>query len=533
MYLEHFGLNEPPFRITPVTEFFFSGANRGEILDALIYSICEVEGIIKVSGEVGSGKTMLCRMLLEKLPSHIETIYLANPSLSREEMLYAIADGLGLNIKGERVGIIMQNIQNKLEEKAREGKRVVVLVDEAHAMPPDTLEELRLLYNLQVGNAKLLQLILFGQPELNAKLDQPNMRQLKDRIVHHFHMQPLSRSILESYLMFRMRAANYRGPNIFSPNAIKLIASASNGLMRRVNVLADKSLLAAFVEDTHNVEAHHVQAAMRDSELNPARPLPSKKIMAGSALAVLAVTGLAIWWMQHQKTEDRGQRTDVNASQPAIAAAAQPATPQPIADQPGKTLAPPTAPSQALPGSPQRGNITAEAARVAPMPSQEPSRTMGAQNLPPANPGTKIPAPLAAPKTPEARTPKPGVAAGNAAMNIPPAGMATGGQTANKPSLFAQRLEAGKQLIEQKQAAASIQLYYNEQINERRVENFLKGAKGLGILSEIYVLPAKFGSKDGLRVLYGAYPTVEEARNAIDSLPKRYKEAFATSIYIF
>ncbi|MDH4216538.1 MAG: AAA family ATPase, partial [Gallionella sp.] len=235
MYLEHFGLKEPPFRITPVTEFFFSGANRGEILDALIYSVCEVEGIIKVSGEVGSGKTMLCRMLLEKLPGHIETIYLANPSLSREEMLYAIADGLGLNIKGERVGIIMQNIQNRLEEKAREGKRVVVLVDEAHAMPPDTLEELRLLYNLQVGNAKLLQLILFGQPELNAKLDQPSMRQLKDRIVHHFHMQPLSRNILESYLMFRMRAANYHGPNIFSPNAIKLIAGASNGLMRRVN----------------------------------------------------------------------------------------------------------------------------------------------------------------------------------------------------------------------------------------------------------------------------------------------------------
>ena len=118
MYLEHFGLTEPPFRITPVTEFFFSGANRGEILDALIYSISEVEGIVKVSGEVGSGKTMLCRMLLEKLPGNIETIYLANPSLSREEMLYAIADGLGLNIDGERVGVIMSMIQNKLEEKA-------------------------------------------------------------------------------------------------------------------------------------------------------------------------------------------------------------------------------------------------------------------------------------------------------------------------------------------------------------------------------------------------------------------------------
>ena len=121
-------------------------------------------------------------------------------------------------------------------------------------MPLDTLEELRLLYNLQVGNSKLLQIVLFGQPELNAKLDQPNMRQLKDRIVHHFNMQPLSRNILESYLMFRMRAAGYHGPDIFSPSAVKLIADASNGLMRRVNILADKSLLAAFVEDTHYIE---------------------------------------------------------------------------------------------------------------------------------------------------------------------------------------------------------------------------------------------------------------------------------------
>ncbi len=310
MYLEHFGLSEPPFRITPVTVFFFSGANRGEILDALIYSISEVEGIIKVSGEVGSGKTMLCRMLLEKLPANIETIYLANPSLSREEMLYAIADGLGLKIEGERVGIIMQNIQNKLEEKAREGKRIAVLVDEAHAMPPDTLEELRLLYNLQVGNAKLLQIVLFGQPELNAKLDQPNMRQLKDRIVHHFHMQPLSRNILDSYLMFRMRAAGYHGPNVFSPGAIKLIADASNGLMRRVNILADKSLLAAFVEDTYYIKPQHVQAALRDSELGPSRLLPARKILLGSAVAALLLIGLATWWMLNKQQTLPGQTQD-------------------------------------------------------------------------------------------------------------------------------------------------------------------------------------------------------------------------------
>src|SRR3990167_8820488 len=152
-------------------------------------------------------------------------------------------------------------------------------------MPLDTLEELRLLYNLQVGNAKLLQIILFGQPELNAKLDRPNMRQLKDRIVHHFQMQPLSRNTLENYLMFRMRAAGYHGPDIFSPGAIKLIADASNGLMRRINILADKSLLAAFVEDTYYIKTHHVQAAMRDCEIKLPRAIHNKKLLISGATA--------------------------------------------------------------------------------------------------------------------------------------------------------------------------------------------------------------------------------------------------------
>ena len=446
MYLEHFGLDEPPFRITPVTVFFFSGANRGEILDALIYSLNEAEGIIKVSGEVGSGKTMLCRMLLERLPKHVETIYLANPSLSREEMLYAIADALGLSIDGKRVGLVMHGIQNKLEEKAREGKRVVVLVDEAHAMPLDTLEELRLLYNLQIGNAKLLQIILFGQPELNAKLDRPNMRQLKDRIVHHFQMQPLSRNTLENYLMFRMRAAGYHGPDIFSPSAIKLIADASNGLMRRINILADKSLLAAFVEDTHNIEARHVQAAMRDSEITLPRSLPGKKLMMGSAAGALLLTGLAAWWLM---------------------------------DKP-------------------------------PTPLQQ------AQDKPPAY----------------ASAPPPQPAAGNLPLAGKPAPLA-GSPATGKPSLFEQRLAAGKQLLEQKKTAASIQLFYSEEIKQERIENFLRRANGLGKLSEIYLLPAKFGSKDGLRVLYGTYPSANAASNAINELPPRYQETFTPVVYTF
>ena len=485
MYLEHFGLSEQPFRITPVTVFFFSGANRGEILDALVYSISEVEGIIKVSGEVGSGKTMLCRMLLEKLPEHVEAIYLANPSLSREEMLYAIADGLGLNINGERVGIIMQNIQNKLEERARDGKRVVVLVDEAHAMPPETLEELRLIYNLQMGNAKLIQIVLFGQPELNAKLDQPNMRQLKDRIAHHFHMQPLSRNILESYLMFRMRAAGYHGPNIFSQGALKLIASASEGLMRRVNILADKSLLAAFVDDTYYIKPEHVQAALRDSELNPsASRFGNKKLLLGGAVAAVLLLGLAAWWLFARPTA------------PPTA---------PAAPAPSAAVTPPD-------HAPVENSASAKTQTATP-PASSANPPAESTASPAGNQKTKI--------------------ANAAAVTAPAPAAARSSPKVMKTVLFDQRLEAGKLLLKQKTTIASIQLYYNNFINPERIEGFLKRADKLGVLQEIYLLPAKLGGKNGIRVLYGAYPSVEQAHEGIKDLPERYKKAFAASTYIF
>jgi len=482
MYLEHFGLNEQPFKITPVTEFFFSGANRKEILEALIYSISEVEGIIKVSGEVGSGKTMLCRMLLEQLPKHIEPIYLANPSLSREEMLYAIADALGLSVEHERIGVMMQNIQNKLEAKARDGKRVVVLVDEAHAMPIDTLEELRLLYNLQVGSFKLLQIVLFGQPELNSKLDQPNMRQLKDRIVHNFHMQPLSRDILENYLMFRMRKAGYHGPNIFTPGAIKLIADASVGLMRRANVLADKSLLAAFVEDTHSIEAKHVQAAMRDSELSPQSTLPSKRIIYAVTGSILIVILAWLSWSYF------GNHQTADITRPTIAAAS------------GNVVIPQASVSSPLTAE---SNIvtTAPALAISSItPSNVPLATMA------ASPVASVPV-----TSPATETAKP----------------------ATSISRFEQRLTAGQRLQDDPRAIASIQLFYNEQVSVTRLEGFLKRAEALGKLSEIYLLPTKLNGKEGMRVVYGAYPSAEAAKLASKKeLPQRYQEAFETTIYL-
>src|SRR6188768_2806934 len=278
MYLQHFGLREAPFRITPHTEFFFSGANRGATLEALLYAITAGEGMVKVTGEVGSGKTMLCRVLMERLPETIETIYLAVPSLSRDEMLAAIAVDLGIDTAGANTTRLVRALQERLIEIHSEGRSVVALIDEAHAMPLATLEEIRLLSNLETAKDKLLQIVLFGQPELDAHLALPGMRQLKERITHSFTLAPLPPRDVSDYVNFRLRAAGYHGPALFGAEALKIIADASDGLTRRINIYADKTLLAAFAAGTHTVSADHARAAVSDTQIVVTRRSPRRAI---------------------------------------------------------------------------------------------------------------------------------------------------------------------------------------------------------------------------------------------------------------
>jgi MSHA biogenesis protein MshM len=268
MYLTHYGLNQSPFGITPNPEFFYSGNQRGAILEALIYAVTHGEGIVKVTGEVGSGKTMLCRMLESMLPDNIEVIYLVNPTLGREEVGFAIAGELGLEAVGKRADEVIRLLQAELIAKHVAGKQVVLLVEEAQAMPLDTLEEIRLFSNLETAHHKLLQIVLFGQPELDDSLNLPRMRQLKERITHSFKVPPLAPTLLPEFLMFRMRAAGYRGPDVFTKGAMDLIASVSEGIVRRVSILADKALLAAFADNTHAITAKHVKAAILDSQFS-------------------------------------------------------------------------------------------------------------------------------------------------------------------------------------------------------------------------------------------------------------------------
>jgi MSHA biogenesis protein MshM len=322
MYLEHFGLREAPFRITPHTEFFFSGANRGATLEALLYAITAGEGMVKVTGEVGSGKTMLCRVLMERLPETVETIYLAVPSLSRDEMLAAIAGDLGIETTGANTTKLVRSLQDKLIEVHAAGRQVVALIDEAHAMPLATLEEIRLLSNLETGTEKLLQIVLFGQPELDAHLALPHMRQLKERITHSFTLAPLPPREVKDYLSFRLRAAGYHGPDLFGPEVLRIINEASEGLTRRINIYADKTLLAAFAAGTHSVTADHARAAVTDTQIVLTRRESPRRLVAAAAIG--AVAGIVIGFTLAQFVHAPSPLAAVAASSPPAAPAAAP-----------------------------------------------------------------------------------------------------------------------------------------------------------------------------------------------------------------
>ncbi|GMQ77021.1 MAG: hypothetical protein BMS9Abin01_2328 [Gammaproteobacteria bacterium] len=292
MYNQHFGLERAPFRITPDTKLFYPGGSRGEILEALIYAVSSGEGIVKVVGEVGSGKTMLCRMLEERLTDKVDIVYLANPSLSPEETLHAIALEMKLDVGPEANRLqVMHVLQARLLEKHADNRQVVVFVEEAQSMPIATLEEIRLLSNLETNRDKLLQIVLFGQPELDDNLGQPEIRQLNERITHSFYLQPFTPEQMREYVNFRMRAVGYRGPDLFRGGAYRRMAKASEGLTRRINILADKALLAAFAEDTFDVGKRHVKIAINDSQFVRTRRwgLPEISLITGLTLIVAAV----------------------------------------------------------------------------------------------------------------------------------------------------------------------------------------------------------------------------------------------------
>jgi len=267
VYLKHFGLTELPFRITPDTSFTYSIQYHQEALNTLILALDEGEGFVKISGEVGTGKTLLCRRLLQTLDDSWVTAYLPNPNLDADTLFLAIAEELGVTeIAGLDQYHLVRRINKALLDHARARKRVVLCIDEAQAMPVTTLEALRLLSNLETEKRKLLQIVLFGQPELDERLHRPEVRQLLQRIAFHYRLGGVQKSEVEKYVAHRLRVAGYHGEGLFSRAALRGLHRASGGIPRLINILAHKALLSAFGEGRSLAKLRHVRLARKDTE---------------------------------------------------------------------------------------------------------------------------------------------------------------------------------------------------------------------------------------------------------------------------
>lgn len=267
MYEDYFGLSEMPFGITPDTSFFFACNSYQEALNTLLIAIRNGEGFIKVTGEVGTGKTLLCRKFMATLgEDDYQTAYIPNPYLNPHSLLLALTDELELYIDPDAdQNHLLKALNLALVDLADKGKRIVICLDEAQAMPMESLEALRLLTNLETEKRKLLQVVLFGQPELNANLAHESIRQLNQRITFHYELPPLSKDELNYYLMHRLAVAGHRGGAIFSPDALNLLYRASGGIPRLVNILAHKSMMAVYGEGNRSIHASHVKTALLDT----------------------------------------------------------------------------------------------------------------------------------------------------------------------------------------------------------------------------------------------------------------------------
>jgi len=267
MYQEYFGLTEAPFSITPDTSYFYSHGHYSEALNTLLVALRAGEGFIKVTGEVGTGKTLLCRKLLNTIEERFVTAYIPNPMLTPYGLQSAVADELGLDMSrhyGHHQ--LLKMITDRLLELTTEGKNIVLCIDEAQAMPVETMEALRLLTNLETEKQKLLQVILFGQPELDHALNEKNVRQLKQRITFSYQLKPIDREGMELYLTHRLGVAGYKGRNLFEIKAMTRLFKASRGIPRLINILSHKSMMSAYGQGTKYVGEENMCAAIKDTE---------------------------------------------------------------------------------------------------------------------------------------------------------------------------------------------------------------------------------------------------------------------------
>lgn len=283
MYEIYYGLIEKPFSLTPDTEFYFGSLTHQAALDVLMVAIKNGDGFIKLTGEVGTGKTLLCRKLLDILDEQYETVYIPNPYMSCDALLNAVVSEMGLQVNLHRDNYL-DCINQRLIANARNNRQTVILLDEAQSLPVESLEAIRLLSNLETNKKKLVQIVLFGQPELDKKLAENSIRQLRQRIVHACELQNLSLDSLADYVHHRLHSAGYFGPQLFSDRAIRRLFKKSKGVPRLINLLCDKAMMLAYSSGEYFVTDKQIENAARDS--HQTRPLRSKSLLAASQLGM-------------------------------------------------------------------------------------------------------------------------------------------------------------------------------------------------------------------------------------------------------
>lgn len=264
MYLKHFGLRKYPFGLTPNTRFFYALPSHQEALNVLQVALFTGEGFIKITGEVGTGKTMLCRKFLNELDDPFVAAYIPNPALTRAELMAELAREMGLQVRESNTECLLIEVNRRLLDLAAKDKRLVLVLDEAQAIPRETLELLRLLTNLETESQKLLQIVLFGQPELDDLLAQSEMRQLRQRIAFSHRIKPLDYRQTREFVRHRLEVAGYAGEDLFTGPAYCLLHFHGLGTPRLINVLAHKALMAAYGQGCFLVHASHVRAAHLD-----------------------------------------------------------------------------------------------------------------------------------------------------------------------------------------------------------------------------------------------------------------------------
>ena len=330
MYCSFFGLQERPFSITPDPRFLFLSQSHQEALGHLLYGIEERKGFITITGEVGTGKTLLCRALLDRLGRHVRTALIFNSFLSELDLLRSINEDFGISPAGATRKELIDNLNRYLIDEFGAGHNAVLIIDEAQNLAPPVLEQIRMLSNLETERGKLLQIVLVGQPELRKQLARPDLRQLNQRIALRYHIQPFNRQETEDYIKHRLVVAGSHGSVRFSRRASATIFRLSSGVPRKINLLCDRAMLAAYVHSSNRIEPRHIRQAWVEVEgqgggalWRPAAAMPRPRFLGAPVLLMglaLMVAGGA--WLSFYRPRPLGP--------PAIASGDIPEAPRDV-----------------------------------------------------------------------------------------------------------------------------------------------------------------------------------------------------------